>query len=59
MPDLLYCYPNSNVLKNKFDIRDEEKLDKVERDIRIEGIRAKSMLVEGAFVDEYYMAKIL
>lgn len=33
MPDLLYCYPNSNVLKNKFDIRDEEKLDKVERDI--------------------------
>lgn len=26
---------------------------------RIEGIRAKSMFVEGVFVDEYYMAKIL
>lgn len=26
---------------------------------RIEGIREKSMLVEGVFVDEYYMAKIL
>ncbi len=26
---------------------------------RIEGIRAKSMLVEGKLVDEYYMAKIL
>ncbi|MBD5104415.1 MAG: GNAT family N-acetyltransferase [Ruminococcaceae bacterium] len=25
----------------------------------IEGIRARSMLVEGVFVDEYYMAKIL
>ncbi len=26
---------------------------------RIEGTRAKSMLVEGSFIDEYYMAKIL
>ena len=26
---------------------------------RIEGTRAKSMLVEGNFIDEYYMAKIL
>lgn len=32
MPDF-YCYPNSNVLKNKFNICDEEKLDIVERNI--------------------------
>lgn len=28
-------------------------------DFKVEGIRAKSMLVNGEFVDEYYMAKIL
>ncbi len=32
MPDF-YFYPNSNVLKNKFNICDEEKLDIVERNI--------------------------
>lgn len=26
---------------------------------KIEGIRAKSMLIEGKYIDEYYMAKIL
>ena len=28
-------------------------------DFKVEGIRAKSMLVKGEVVDEYYMAKIL
>lgn len=28
-------------------------------DFKVEGIRAKSMLVNGELVDEYYMAKIL
>ena len=31
--DDFYCYPNSNVLMNKFDIRDYEKLQEIERDI--------------------------
>lgn len=31
MADEVYCYPNSNILKNKADIRDEELLMKFER----------------------------
>ena len=31
--DVIYCYANSRVLKNKFDIRDASKLAQVERDI--------------------------
>ena len=31
--DDFYCYPNSNVLLNKFNIRDYEKLQGVERNI--------------------------
>jgi len=29
----IYCYPNSNVLKNKFDIQDNDKLFEIERKI--------------------------
>ena len=31
MDDLLYCYPGSDVLKNKLGIRDQEKLREIER----------------------------
>ncbi len=31
MPDELYCYPGSNVLKNKMGIRDMEQLHEMER----------------------------
>lgn len=31
--DKVYCYPGTDVLKNKFDIRDKGKLDAVERDL--------------------------
>lgn len=31
--DKKYCYPNSNVLINKFDIQDSEKLEAIERQI--------------------------
>ena len=31
MDDLMYCYPGSDVLKNKLGIRDQEKLREVER----------------------------
>lgn len=27
----VYCYENSNVLKNKFEIKDEKKLEEIER----------------------------
>lgn len=26
MPDKIYCYPNTEILKNKFDIQDSDKL---------------------------------
>lgn len=26
-----YCYPNSNILKNKFDVRDAKKLEEIEK----------------------------
>ena len=29
----IYCYPDSNVLKNKLDIRDSNKLFKLEKQI--------------------------
>lgn len=31
MADRIYCYPDSEVLKNKFEIRDMEKLRRMER----------------------------
>ena len=31
--DDFYCYPNSNVLMNKFNIRDYESLQEIEQDI--------------------------
>ena len=31
MDDLLYCYPGTNVLKNKLGIRNQDKLSEVER----------------------------
>lgn len=31
--DPVYCYPGSDVLRNKMDIRDQDRLSKIERDI--------------------------
>lgn len=31
MADRIYCYPNSDVLKNKIGIQDMEKLQRLER----------------------------
>lgn len=31
--DSVYCYPNSDVLRNRMDIRDQDRLSKIERDI--------------------------
>ena len=28
-----YCYPGTNVYRNKFDIRDAKELDEIERDL--------------------------
>ena len=50
MPDELYCYPGSNVLKNKMGIRDIEQLHKVERKMTM--LRILELLdnpVKGAF----------
>ena len=33
--DSIYCYPNSNVLVNKFDVRVADELFKIENDITI------------------------
>jgi cell filamentation protein len=33
--DPVYCYPGSDVLRNKMDIRDQDRLSKIERDISI------------------------
>ena len=29
--DPIYCYPNSDVLRNMMDIRDQDRLSKIER----------------------------
>ncbi len=42
--DNYYCYPHSNVLKNKFNITDEEELKDVER--QITAVRAAQLLKE-------------
>ena len=31
MPDCIYCYPDSNVLKNRMGVRDSERLSQLER----------------------------
>lgn len=31
MPDRVYCYPDSDVLKNKMGVRDSERLSRLER----------------------------
>ena len=31
MPDRIYCYPDSDVLKNKMGVRDSERLSQLER----------------------------
>ena len=33
--DPVYCYPGSDVLRNKMDIRDQDRQSKIERDISI------------------------
>ena len=48
------------IRKKKHSRRLEGQRTGILRDgFQIEGIRRKSMLVEGKFIDEYYMAKIL
>lgn len=50
MPDELYCYPGSNVLKNKMGIRDIEQLHKMEQKMTM--LRILELLdnpVKGAF----------
>lgn len=50
MPDELYCYPGSNVLKNKMGIRDKERLHETERKLTM--LRIMELLdkpVRGAF----------
>ena len=50
MEDLLYCYPHSNVLKNKLGIIDQEKLQEVER--KLTAIRISDLIrrpIKGAF----------
>ena len=33
MSDTIYCYPDSDVLMNKMDIRDQAKLEEAERSL--------------------------
>lgn len=50
MPDELYCYPGSNILKNKMGIRDLERLHEMERKLTM--LRILELLdnpVRGAF----------
>lgn len=50
MPDELYCYPGSNVLKNKMGIQDIEQLHEIERKLTM--LRILELLdkpVRGAF----------
>ena len=50
MPDELYCYPGSNVLRNKMGIRDMEQLHEMERKLTM--LRILELLdkpVRGAF----------
>lgn len=50
MPDALYCYPGSSVLKNKMGIRDKERLHETERKLTM--LRILELLdkpVRGAF----------
>lgn len=50
MEDLLYCYPHSNVLKNKLGIIDQEKMQEVER--KLTAIRISDLIrrpIKGAF----------
>ena len=50
MDDLLYCYPGSDVLKNKLDIQNQEKLWEVER--KLTAIRINDLIrkpIHGSF----------
>lgn len=50
MADTIYCYPNSNVLINKLDIKEQEKLYKLERKLTM--LRLMELIehpIEGAF----------
>lgn len=40
--DKAYCYPGTDILRNKFDIMDRKKLDAVERDLTV--LRLKELL---------------
>lgn len=50
MDDLMYCYPGSDVLKNKLGIRDQEKLREVEK--KLTAIRISDLIrkpIKGSF----------
>ena len=55
--DNYYCFPHSNVLKNKFNIHDEEEVKDVER--QITAVRAAQILrdpIKGSFDTEHLKA---
>lgn len=55
--DNYYCYPGSNVLKNKFNITDEEELKDIER--QITSVRTAQILkdpIKGLFDEEHLKA---
>lgn len=57
MDDTVYCYPNSNVLRNKLDIREQEKLSRFERKLTM--LRLIELIehpIKGAFDFEHLAA---
>lgn len=56
MEDHVYCYPGSNVLINKLDIRDLDKLHEVER--KLTNLRIME-LIENPIDGEYDLAHLM
>ena len=42
MPDKKYCYPDSEVLKNKLNIRDKDKLFEAEKSLHLRALCTKT-----------------
>lgn len=55
--DNIYCYPGTDVLKNKFDIRDKTKLDAVERDLT--ALRIKELVINTNIINYSFDLKHL
>lgn len=56
MPDIKYCYPNTNVLKNKLNIIDKSDLFKAERELTF--IRLQELIqkpIKGKFNFDHLM----